>query len=272
MSRGSRNSKDSIDSAANTPDLSPEVEELPRFYRRDALNSMFIKPLVNPVIVRQHLTINQPTISEALDKTIKARIKRKYISNYDLPAPNFQVMTPLVDIFENDIFILNDSTAIYNATFLNHELYTSQGFMIQVATKRSDRYVSSTNDYRKIMVKYSKDAQQDPKLIVNPSKIIGVVKPEDGEIYRYWSSFIDKMYELYQKSRQSPRPSPRQSPRQSPMQTAGKRGLPKYLYMGTSRKKIYIKDGKRCVSDGKYKNGKTKYVTIETYKKKRMSK
>lgn len=283
MSRSS-----SINSANNTPQLSPKDEHdtIPFSKRKILQKDFHTKPLVQASVVRKHLkeTYSQeqffgrkfefneikkkePEISKNYRKVIKNRIS---IGDIIIEGfTKYRIVTIKESLGKWDILLLNNGTAVYNAYYIPK----NKQYKIAVGTTRAIRndWQHTTleevidNDFSDfgflIDVLYTK--KRNTTYNLNPLDIIGVIKTSDAlndnggfndnvvNFYTYWQNFIEETYKLSLERHQ---------------QTGGKKSN-KYLYIGKSRKTIYTINGKKCVRDGKHKNGKIKYVSVNGYKK-----
>lgn len=204
----------------------------------------------------------EPKVDKKLLKEIKDRITIGEIKINGLFK--YVPVRVNININEMNILLLKDGSAVYNA----ERIQSGKVFMVPIGTTmsipnqdQSERLMHLVNeidanfpDYQ-IKIFFSRDAPRFHH--INPMDIIGVIRAQDDEkLYTYWNNFIEETYKLWQ---------------EKPGQTAGGRKTSKYLCIGKSRKKIYTVNGKKCVQDGKYKNGKIKYISVNSYKKKMSS-
>lgn len=181
------------------------------------------------------------------------------------------------DIAFMDILLLKDGYAVYNVDPIRKDK------TYKVARGPGEN--NTTRDpipHDKIRIAHSITEayvligeQDDTDEEVNPSDIYGVVKQpvstdfnaewnDEEKLYFYWQQFISTADALFKAKQQELRLQQNQQNQQGGKKTS------KYLYLGKLRKKIYVVNGKKCIKDGVYKNGKIKYVSVNSFKKRKI--
>jgi hypothetical protein len=239
------------------------------------------KALIPQSDVRKELNQEEPKIS---DTEIQSKIYNKALKKRDANHKNKLILT--LDAYEDDdIFLLDNATAIYAASsapkqtytyfdgvkdndydFYNHPILHGEGL------ENHERNEILGLNYI-IHGKYDKNLKES-QIVFHPQHIIGIIKKpinskasksskvskassksvEDTEtkLYIYWSAFIDTMWAMFKTKQQS--------------QDGGNKPIDILYFKGT-KKKIYNINGKPRVRYGKYANGKIRHIAISTYKK-----
>ena len=187
-------------SAENTPDNSPKsVIDNVRFAKREKLreNFMEVKLPIRSRQVKNDLesrNIFEPTISKNKQEEIAYRISKEYYITPYLEQSKWCKLRMRTKIYHYDIFLLDDGTAAYSSDELPNGFFIT----IRVAATRSvDNSMLPKPDIKRyIRVTWSINETHDVNIdYINPSEIIGVVKPEDGQIYNYWKTFIETRWQ-----------------------------------------------------------------------------
>lgn len=232
-------------------------------------------------VIKSH----EPIVKESLLKKISNRFTIGKLENID--SYKYVPVTANIQIDAMDIILLKDGSAVYNRNKINagDAIYVAIGATKSIPKEeQEDLYertfmIDENNNYVPFDIDVYLEASKKRFHSINPLDIAGVIKPSDafkkdangntirdanGKTIRnedgyklniYWKNFIAVSYELNLKHKGQT------------VQSAGKTPS-KFLYIGKSRKRIYTVNGLPRVRDGKYKNGKDKYVSVASYKKK----
>jgi hypothetical protein len=288
-------SSSSANSAHNTPRNSPrKVNPKHEGTERDKINSRYVSRPIEPNIVRDVLkdTYNKKKYANIkyyqilkkeptnINKTLKKEIQTAIIvkEGKEREEEGDYIYTTYVvntDIGFTDIILLKNGTALYNVDTIK------KGKEFKVATgTRVENPIRPPIDHDSIRIAFSlSDAyakhiqRNNDDKEVNPAEISGIVKMQEirdndtdynyqQKMYLYWKEFIEVTNTLLKEPQQKLR---ERFPQYFPVQGGQKT---KYLKIGSTRKKIYNVKGRQCVKDGKYKNGKDRYVSVASYKKK----
>ncbi len=288
-------SSSSANSAHNTPRNSPrKVNPQDEGTERDKINSRYLGKLIDPRIVRDVLmdkygkkmyanieyyqilkaepkNINK-TLVEEIRNAITVKNGKEREREGDYIYTTYVVNT---DIGFMDIILLKNGTALYNVDSIkkDKEFKVARGTGETIPTRQPRHHDSIRIAFslsEAIAIRSHRNGDDNE---VNPAEILGIVKMpgfrdtydaslnDQEKMYFYWREFIDVTNTLFRAQQLNLLRA------EFPQHFQGGQKT-KYLKIGSTRKKIYNVKGRQCVKDGKYKNGKDRYVSVASYKKK----
>ena len=259
------------------------------FTKRDMLINKF-RSLIPQSDVRKELNKEEP---EIIDTELQSKIYSKAVKKRDVNHKNKLILT--LDAYEkNDIFLLDNATAIYAASSEPKQTYT---YFDGVTDNNYDYYNNpilgneglGNHERNEILGlnyiihgKYDKNLEES-QIVFHPHHIIGIIK----EPIELKASKASKSLKASKASKSSKASSKSVDDTETKLynywsafidtmwtmfktkqqsQDGGNKPIDILYFKGT-KKKIYNINGKPRVRYGKYANGKIRYIAINTYKK-----
>ena len=243
----SASSRGSVLSQAETP------EHYPEYYKSYIPQNSFIEKKdidkIHKDLLGKHHNLKSSQIYPS-DRLIRY----KPVNYFQPNDVKYYYVTVPKTLHIDDIIVLQNKIAFYAMDIGTDKETSHAKFNCRLLTKREFK---TTNDAD--LYKY--------KAVVLPQDLYTILKPSDNG-YKYWVDFI-KQYKNLLDTKLS---EIEQSRQQTDPQSTGGNKLKTYItYTNKNhkkcRKQLYMFRNKRCVKDGKYKNGQDKYITIKTFLK-----